>query len=56
MHFSTFGYIGALISVLPTWKILVFVFLLKLLGTYQCLVFVLQVNIVLLLSVPMLPV
>jgi hypothetical protein len=54
-HFLTFEYIVVL-SVLPTWKILVFVFLLKLLLMYQCLVLDLQINTVLLLSEPMLPV
>lgn len=55
-RFFTFGYIVVLISVLPTWKILVFVFLLKLLLMHQCLVLDLPINTVLLLSVPMLPV
>jgi hypothetical protein len=40
---------------LPSWKMLVFVFLLAMLGTSQSLAFVPQINIVLLLGAPMRP-
>jgi hypothetical protein len=45
----------ALNPALPSWKMLVFVSLLAVLGTSQCLAFVSQTNTILRLGAPMLP-
>jgi hypothetical protein len=53
--FFLFRPLMALNPALPSWKMLVFVFLLALLRTSQCLLFVRQINFVFLLGAPVLP-
>jgi hypothetical protein len=53
--FISFRSIVVLNPAFPSWKMLVFVILLTMLGTSQRLAFVPQINTVLLLGAPMLP-
>jgi hypothetical protein len=50
-----FRFIGVLNPASPSWKMLIFVFLLAMLGASQCLVVATLINTVLLLAAPLLP-